>query len=250
MTRAAKVADGRNLQLRVVALPAGSDPADVVQDGGPDAMRELVAASVPFVTFRVQRELADGRSTTAEGKDAVIDALRPVFAEMSAGALRDELERTVASAPTCAPTLVASCSRGRRRGGRPAEPPRAEANPTEPVAHAPRRPMSRAERIERTFLALCIALPGPGRDALARVTEDSFGGPLHARAAAHLRAHLDAPTEGIGDDPELAQLLTELAVRAARWSAPRPLSSASSASSSRCSARSARSPARARAASR
>jgi hypothetical protein len=35
------------------------------------------------------------------------------------------------------------------------------------------------------------------------------------RAAAHLRAHLDAPTEGLPEhDPELSGLVAELAVRA------------------------------------
>lgn len=58
MLRAAKVAAGRKLELRVVPVPAGRDPADVVADGGPDAIRALVDASVPFVTFRVERELA------------------------------------------------------------------------------------------------------------------------------------------------------------------------------------------------
>ena len=73
-----------------------------------------------------------------------------------------------------------------------------------------------AERIERTFLALCIAMPASGHEALARVGDEDFGAELNARAATHLRAHLDNPTDGIGDDDELARLITELVVRAAR----------------------------------
>jgi hypothetical protein len=82
----------------------------------------------------------------------------------------------------------------------------------------PRRAVvSRAERIERTFLALCIALPAQGHEALDRVSGEHFSSPLLQRAAEHLRVHLAAPTEGIAEgDEELAALMTELAVRAAR----------------------------------
>src|SRR6185295_4793726 len=78
MLRAARVAAGRRLELRVVPLPPGADPADLVAGQGARAMQRLVDASVPFVRFRVERELSIGDMQSAEGKDAVIAALRPV----------------------------------------------------------------------------------------------------------------------------------------------------------------------------
>ena len=60
MLRAARVAAGRRLELRVVPLPAGTDPADLVAAEGARAMQRLVDASVPFVRFRVERELSTG----------------------------------------------------------------------------------------------------------------------------------------------------------------------------------------------
>ena len=80
MLRAARVAAARNLAVRVVPLPQGADGADLVQSEGAQAMQQRVDASVPFVRFRVERELGAGDPSTAEGKDRVIDALRPVFA--------------------------------------------------------------------------------------------------------------------------------------------------------------------------
>src|SRR3954451_24165648 len=80
MLRAAEVAAGRSLELRVVPLPAGKDPAELVQGEGGEAMRSLVERSVPFVRFRVERALAGGDLRTAEGKDRVLAELRPVFA--------------------------------------------------------------------------------------------------------------------------------------------------------------------------
>ncbi|MCW3038407.1 MAG: dnaG, partial [Solirubrobacterales bacterium] len=121
MLRAARVAAGRKLQLRVVPLPPGMDPADLVQAQGPDAMRKLVEESVPFVAFRVQRALSTADLTTAEGKDAAIDALRPVFADVPPSALREELVRTVADRTDLAPTLVASWLGGPARVAPPRE---------------------------------------------------------------------------------------------------------------------------------
>lgn len=108
MVRAARVAAGRKVQLRVVPLPAGMDPADLVQAEGAEAMRALVDQSVPFVAFRVRRELDVADLGSAEGKDAAIDALRPVFAEIPPSAMREELVRLVADRTDLQPTLVAS----------------------------------------------------------------------------------------------------------------------------------------------
>ncbi|MCW3010801.1 MAG: dnaG, partial [Solirubrobacterales bacterium] len=115
MLRVAKVAAGRKLELRVVPLPQGRDPADVVAERGPEGIRALVESSVPFVTFRVERELAREDLGDAEGKDRLIDALRPVFAELPASALREDLIKKVADATQLAPSLVSGWLAGPRR---------------------------------------------------------------------------------------------------------------------------------------
>ncbi|UTI62595.1 DNA primase [Paraconexibacter antarcticus] len=115
MLRAARVAAGRKLSLRVIPLPTGMDPADLVQAQGPEKMRELAAASLPFVSFRVRRVLDTADLTTAEGKDAAIDELRPVFADIPPSALREELARLVADRTDLQPTLVASWLAGPAR---------------------------------------------------------------------------------------------------------------------------------------
>src|SRR3954447_15728142 len=104
----APAAAGRGLELRVVPLPAGTDPADLVAGEGARAMQRLVDASVPFVRFRVERELSAGDLGSAEGKDAVIGALRPVFAQIPPSALREELLALVADRTDLSPAMVAS----------------------------------------------------------------------------------------------------------------------------------------------
>src|SRR3954471_11353354 len=160
MLRAARVAAGGKLELRVVPLPAGSDPADLVQQQGGPAMTALVDASVPFVRFSVERVLGGADLASAEGKDKAIEELGPVFATMPPSALREELVRTVADRTDLAPSLVASWlpapgdARGRSRpgdassGGAPA-----------PDAPAARGRIDPQRRAERDFLAQCMASP-------------------------------------------------------------------------------------------
>jgi DNA primase len=78
--------------------------------------------------------------------------------------------------------------------------------------------LARRDQAERTFLALCIALPEQGREALRRVSLDEhFSSPLVRRAAEHLRGHLAAPLDGLPrEDEALAELMAELTIRAGR----------------------------------
>ena len=108
MLGAARVAAGRNLAVRVVPLPQGADGADLVQSEGAKAVQQRVDASVPFVRFRVERELDAGDLSTAEGKNRVIDALRPVLAGIPPSAQREQLFALVADRTDLAPALVAS----------------------------------------------------------------------------------------------------------------------------------------------
>ncbi|MDX6723695.1 MAG: primase, partial [Solirubrobacteraceae bacterium] len=108
MLRAARVAAGRRLELRVVPLPPGADPADLVHGEGAGAMQRLVDASVPFVRFRVERALESGDLSSAEGKDLVIAELRPVFEQIPPSALREELLALVAGRVDLSPALVGS----------------------------------------------------------------------------------------------------------------------------------------------
>jgi DNA primase len=213
MLRAARVAAGRRLELRVVPLPAGTDPADLVAADGARAMQRLVDASVPFVRFRVQRELETGDLGSAEGKDKVIAALRPVFAQIAPSALREELVALVSDRTDLAPALVGSwLAQGVGRGAD--RPPReAERAP----AAAPPSSLDAAANAEREFLVQCLAVPAAAADTLAALdVEATFTHELMRRAALHLRDHLHAPTEGLPPEEQLARLMAELSVRAAR----------------------------------
>jgi DNA primase len=216
MLRAAGLAARRKVELRVVELPPGEDPADLVKRAGGEEIERRVAASVPFVRFRVLRALESGDLRSAEGKDRVLADLRGVFATLAPSALREELLRIVADRMDLSQELLSSLLTGAAV---------APDRDTASAAAKPNQSLGRPERTERTFLAFCIARPELGGPALSDLDlQHDFSVASTRHAAAHLRAHLSAPTQGIPDgDGELAALMRELTVRAARMSSAPPI---------------------------
>ncbi len=215
MLRAAELADKRDLTLRVVPLPEGADPADLLAAEGAEAMRERVGRSVPFVAFRVDRVLASADTGSAEGRDRALEELRPIIGSLGASVMREELLQRIAGRLELSGALVASLAEG------PAAAP-ASGTPTSrrlAASDPPRtRRPDRREEIERSFLALCLAMPEEGAAALARASlEEHFSNDRTRQAAEHLRHHLQAPLENLPeDDPDLAAYLRALTVRFAR----------------------------------
>ncbi len=213
MLRASQLAARRRLELRVVSLPGGMDPAELVQRAGPEGIAAAVEESSPFVRFRVERVLAAGDHASPEGRDRMIDALRPVFATLPPSAMRMELTRLVAGRLELSESLAQNLL---------AAPPAASA----PSSGAPRAPraggaLPRWEETERTFLALCIASTQDGANALQTLDpEEYFTSERLRRAAKHLRAgRLGEPMADVAaDDPELTGVLAELVVQAGRES--------------------------------
>jgi DNA primase len=216
MIRAQRVAAGEGLEIRVVTLPVGQDPADVVTASGAGEMERRVADSVPFARFRVQRALETGDLRDAEGKDRVLAALRPVFAELPASVLREELLRLVADRLDEREELVAGLLAG--AGARAPRAVRPAATPAQGGADPVRSADARREDQERTFLAFCLANPEEGRAALAELDlEADLTSPAVRRAAVLLRDHPEDPAAAVpADDPALLALVRELAVRAGR----------------------------------
>ncbi len=226
MLKAAQAARDR-LQLRVVGLPEGSDPADLIAAEGAEGVRARIERSVPFVEFEVDRILADGDTVSAEGRDRALAELAPVLSSLGPSALRDELMRRVSGALELAPARLASAleqaaSREPRGagagGGGPTDHAGGEsgqlANGSGPGAGG--HPMEGAPKGEQVFLALCLALPDEGERALSAPDIDELlTSERLRRAAAHLRGRTRTPTAELpAGDEQLALVVSELVRRA------------------------------------
>ncbi|MFP5378853.1 MAG: DNA primase [Vicinamibacteria bacterium] len=183
--KAGPLAAAAGLDVKVAVLPAGADPADIAQDGGPDAIAALLADAVTFPRFQVDRAIAAADLADPEGKDALIDTVRPVIAALRPGAQREDLIDRVAAAVSFTPTVVRSWLQDTTSADNP------------DGAGAP----------ADEFAVLDAAL----RDPKLRLDLDPavFTDPLHRRAAEHVHANPDDPAGSIpADDPGLARLLT------------------------------------------
>jgi DNA primase len=209
MLRAARLAEGRRLELRVVALPEGKDPAALIESDGADALRERVEASVPFVVFHVDRILARADSGSAEGRDRAIAELAPALQlPATAGAVREDLVRRISNRLELSEGRLAALIEAAESGQTRAPAPRAE----------PAETVDPAVRAERAFLILCIALPQAGRRALGAINPDvHLTSDRLRRAARHLAGQTEMPLSGLTeDDEDLAHVMADLVARAGR----------------------------------
>ena len=220
MLRSARLAAGRDLELRVVPLPEGTDPADLIEREGAEALRSRVQSSTPFVVFHVERILERADTRSAEGRDRALNELRPVLNDLGASVLRDELIRRVAGRLELTEgrlaTLLTSggSAGGTLSAGRPSNGTGPGGPAVSDVASGP----NQAIRAERLFLAMCLAVPDVGAGLLAELDIDEVltSTPLR-RAAHHLAGHLRAPLSELpeGDD-EFARTISGLVDLAGR----------------------------------
>jgi DNA primase len=224
MLRAQRVAAGRRMRIRVAAMPAGVDPAEMMaEDGGAERFRALVEGAVELPSFQVDLVLGQTDAGSPAERDRALAEVASVIAGMDEGqvASREALEKRVAERLDLDPTMVRSrvvtaqplsggpATDGERvtvsRGGEPDPAPRRAA----PA-------LTTRERRERALLAMCVAEPKDGARFLQRLTPEHLS-PLGGRALAWVREHpTDLASNLPRDDEELAGLVTELVILAGR----------------------------------
>ena len=206
MLRAARLAESRKLELRVVPLPEGTDPADLIERDGADALRSLVERSAPFIVFQVERILERTDIRTAEGRDRALAELRPVLAEQPPSLLLEDLLRRVAGQLDLSEKRLASLIAESGRARSVAQVP---GPPSAPV-------IDEVVRAEREFLMLCVSLPADGERVLVSIDPEQLltTEPLR-RAAGHLVGRLASPLADLPrDDEQLATTVADLVARA------------------------------------
>ena len=120
MLRAARLAEERGLDLRVVEMPEGTDPAELVSAGGAEPFLERMGRALGMIEFQVGRVLADADLDTPSGRDRALQEARTLIAAVpDRTATRDALVRQVADRLDVPADYVSAAPAARRPKGEP-----------------------------------------------------------------------------------------------------------------------------------
>jgi DNA primase len=214
MLRAQRVAGDRKMRLRVAAMPAGEDPAEMMAaEGGAERFRALLEGAVELTAFQVGLVLERTDVASPAERDRALAEVAPILAGLGESASRDDLVRRIAERLDLEPAMVM----GKVVAAQPLSGGASQApQPDRSRAPAVRKPaeLTSRERRERALLAMCIALPAEGKDYLVRLGEQHLS-PSGARILTWLRQHPEDPASNLPrDDAELAGLIAELVILA------------------------------------
>jgi DNA primase len=183
-----------DLDLRVALLEQGRDPAEIAAAGETDVLSSAVAASVPLLQFRIDRELDRFDMGEPEARGRAVRAAAALVARHPDAVTRHEYGVFVARRTGVDLDVVqAAIDDAVRRTN-------------EPDRRAPVRPerLSGEEKAEREFLRLMLA---NHRDICPLTVEAStFSVPEHAAAFELLAPVLEALDPGV--PPDLGSLLS------------------------------------------
>ena len=180
--RGMELAAGQGLDVRVVTLPAGLDPADAA-----DRFDRLLAGAERYLAYRVRLEV-----DRAPDRHEAFVRVRELLAGVEESPEREDSVRFVADRLDLPRELQAGLAPPRARSRAGAVSPKV---------------LEAGARLERNALAGCVAHPALV-PALAELSADHFDDELHRRVRAHLVA--DEPVT-----PDIVALLAELDARAA-----------------------------------
>jgi DNA primase len=178
--RGMEMAAEQGFVIKIVTLPAGSDPADLAA-----GFEQRLGSAVPYALYRVQVELEN-----AADPQAAHERIKQVLDRMPESPERQEAWRLANDKLG----MTVQIQRG------------ATASTTAAGSVLSPRLLEAGERLERNALAGCIRHPGL-LPLLAELTPDHFDAETHRMLRAHLVDGAEAPSE-------LVPLIAELDARA------------------------------------
>ncbi len=201
MLRAARAAEEKRIDLMVVELPEGKDPADLVAEGGAEAFTELLDRAISVPEFQTRRVLAEADLGTPHGRDRALQAVQPILTGVRRPATRNELVSYVSDRlDVPASNVVTELAEGARAVN-------VHEADVAPVPTA----LDAITRAERSFLAMCIGQGELGQRYLSRLTDDHLTSAPLREARDWLKTHFDAPLAGLeSEEPTRAALVTAI----------------------------------------
>jgi DNA primase len=192
-----------DLDLAVVAMPAGSDPGDMARRS-PTVLKEAVGSARSFLGFRLDRALSAADLTSNEGRARAASAAVGLIGEHPDALVRDQYLMEVADRTRIAPDRLRELA-----GRRPAL-PRSPGTSARPRPEPPRQGARRPQRgPEREALQLMAHRPA---EMSGLLHETLFADELHAAAFRALRDATSLAAAVEAADPGAAALLQRIAV--------------------------------------
>jgi len=191
-------------EVRVIPLPSGQDPDEVIKES-PQRWAELLQAASPLMDWFFGRVLAECDLTTAQGKAAACQRLLPLLEEMGVGVQqRHYLGRLARLLKVDERTLWAN----RPLGGRRARGPQKEVKAGPEGRDLDVEEYSLAQLIERPELVPLALELGLSAEDFARAEDRELFAGLVAlsqeRSGAALEERREALREGLRGEPSLA----------------------------------------------
>jgi DNA primase len=203
MLRAARAAEEKRIDLMVVELPIGKDPADLVAEGGTEAFTRLLDRAISVPEFQTRRVLADADLSTPHGRDRALDTLRPILKSVRRPATKDELVSYVSDRLDVPASNVVT-ELAEPVGTVTVERVRQEPAPALTALDA-------VARAERSFLAMCVGRGELGHRYLLRMTDAHLTSAPMREGRDWLTGHFDSPLAGLeAEEPTLAALVTDI----------------------------------------
>lgn len=197
-------------QTFVAVEPDGLDPAELRQQKGDLALRDLIARRVPLFEFAIRTELNQHDLSTAEGRVNALNAAAPILSQIRDRSLRPEYVRLLAGWLGVEVETVATAV------GRGVQTQSLEEGA--PIADMSWRPSPSEPRLalEREVLKARLQMPGLVVD-WAQIEFDAFTHPAYR----HLRVLIDDHADSTArldqtEDERLKALIAELCVEPIR----------------------------------
>jgi DNA primase len=206
MLRAARTAKERKLELLVVDMPEGSDPADLIASDGAGVFADMLTGAREVADFQARRVVKQADLASSRGRDQALEEVRPLVAQLhDKPATRDELVRYLSDRLDVPRNYLLVQS------------PASIARP-EPVADGPSAArtlrLDGVAKAERLFLTRCVSSE-LGREYVDRLAGDHFSSAPLRQVRDHLAAHWDDPLAALPeDDPMLTALIKDVVMRA------------------------------------
>jgi DNA primase len=206
MLRAARMAQDRELELLVVRLPDGRDPAELVAEQGAGAFGALLEGALTVAEFEVRRAIESADLSTPRGRDRALTEIRPIVGTVPPQtATRDELVRFVADRLDIDSSYVMTGGSERLAA--------AERAPQVRVRQ-PLAPLDAVAKSERMFLTMCVGSE-LGHEYLERLDRAHFSYEPLWRVREHLLRNWDDPLIALPDDDEsFPVLIKDVVLRA------------------------------------